>query len=272
MPEVETTEGRIHYEVIAHPAPWVREPETIVFHHGIGASAGIWMGWLPALIDRYRIVVFDMRGYGRSAIPPAGARWTLDRLVDDLLAVTRAVGSHPPHVVGESIGGTIVLSAALRHPGFARSLTICNGADKGAPLQKVHEWQRQLDGQGIRAWSNQFMRDRFYDDALSAAERAWYAQQQEAWRRDSILGALSVLVGTDLRAELPELRLPVLLMHGDASPFIPVGVMADMHAALPDSRFVVHARAKHGLPFSHAAACARELRRFLDQQSGDSPR
>src|SRR3954470_17130263 len=200
MPYAETTEGAIHYEVIEHPAPWVRDPETILFHHGIGASPGIWRGWLPALIDRYRIVTFDMRGYGRSHIPPAGARWTLDRLVDDLLAVARAAGGGRPHVVGESIGGTIALCAALRNPDFARTLTISNGADRGAPLQKVHEWQRQLDEQGIHAWSDQFMRDRFYDGALSAPEQAWYAAQQEAWPRDSILGALSVLVGTDLRA------------------------------------------------------------------------
>jgi len=264
MPDAQTTEGTIRYEVIEHAAPWVREPETIVFHHGIGASAGIWARWLPALLDRYRVVTFDMRGYGRSHHPPAGARWTLDRFVDDLLAVARAAGARRPHVVGESIGGTIALCAALRHPDFARTLTISNGADRGAPLQKVHEWQRQLDEQGIRAWSDQFMRDRFYDGALGETERAWYAQQQEAWTRDSILGALGVLVGTDLRAELPRLALPVLLMHGDSSPFIPVGVMADMHRALPDSRLAVFPRAKHGLPFSHARECAQALRGFLD--------
>jgi pimeloyl-ACP methyl ester carboxylesterase len=267
MPYAQTSEGTIHYEVIEHPVPWVREPETIVFHHGIGASAGIWMHWLPELIDRYRVVTFDMRGYGRSHLPPAGASWTLDRFVDDLLAVARAAGAGRPHVVGESIGGTIALCAVLRNPDFARTLTISNGADRGAPLQKVHEWQRQLDEQGVRAWSDQFMRDRFYDGALGEPERVWYARQQEAWTRESILGALGVLVGTDLRAELPRLSLPVLLMHGDSSPFIPVGVMADMHRALPDSRLTVFPRAKHGLPFSHGRECAQALRRFLDAQA-----
>lgn len=267
MPDAQTTDGTLRYDVIAHPAPWVQAPETIVFHHGIGASAGIWMGWLPALIDRYRVVVFDMRGYGRSHRPPPGASWTLDRFVDDLLAVVDAAGGGPVHLVGESIGGTIALCTALRHPEIVRSLTISNGADRGAPLQRVEAWQRQLDDHGVRAWSDQFMRDRFHDGALSEAEWAWYAQQQAAWPRDSILGALSVLVGTDLRPALPGLARPVLLMHGDASPFIPVGVTADMHAALPDSRLIVFPHAKHGLPFSHARECAQALRRFLDAQA-----
>lgn len=268
MPYAQTSEGKIHYELVEHTAPWVWEPETVVFHHGIGASAGIWARWLPWLIERYRIVVFDMRGYGRSHIPPSGGKWTLERFVEDLLAVLRAVGVGRAHIVGESIGGTIALCAALRHSGAVRTLTISNGADRGAPLQKVHEWQRQLDEQGVKAWSDQFMRDRFYEDALSETEYAWYARQQEAWTRDAILGALGVLVGTDLRPELPRLALPVLLLHGDSSPFIPVAAMADMHRALPDARLQVFAHAKHGLPFSHAAECGRALRAFLDAQAG----
>jgi pimeloyl-ACP methyl ester carboxylesterase len=267
MPYAQTSEGRIYYELVEHTAPWMLEPETIVFHHGIGASAGLWARWLPSLIDRYRVVVFDMRGYARSHIPGAGAKWTLDLFVEDLLAVVQAAGGGRVHLVGESIGGTIALWAALRHAHFVRTLTISNGADRGAPLQKVHEWQRQLDEQGIKAWSDEFMQDRFYDGALGEREYAWYARQQEAWTRDSILGALGVLVGTDLRAELPRLALPVLLLHGDSSPFIPVGVMADMQRALPDARLQVFARAKHGLPFSHAVECAGALRAFLDSQA-----
>src|SRR3954469_22014444 len=109
MPYAQTTDGTIHYEVIEHPAPWVRKPETIIFHHGIGASAGIWQEWLPALIDRYRIVRFDMRGYGRSHIPAPGDKWSADVFVEDLLAVADAVAAQRPHLVGESIGGTIAL-------------------------------------------------------------------------------------------------------------------------------------------------------------------
>jgi pimeloyl-ACP methyl ester carboxylesterase len=264
MPYAESAGGKIHYEVIDHVAPWEKDPQTILFHHGIGASPGIWAEWLPQLIDRYRIVQFDMRGYGRSHVPAPDAKWAPDVLVQDLLAVADAAGAARAHLVGESIGGTIALYFTLKHPGRVATLTISNGADKGAPLQKVHEWQQQLDKQGIKVWSDEFMRDRFYDGALSAEKFAWYARQQEAWTRDSILGALGVLVGTDLRSQLPSLQLPVLLLHGDSSPFIPVNVMVDMHHAIRDSRLKVFPRARHGLPFSHARECAQALREFLD--------
>lgn len=71
MPYADTSSGRLYYEVVDHVVPWETRRETILLHHGIGASAGIWAEWLPGLMDRYRIVTFDMRGYGRSEIPPA---------------------------------------------------------------------------------------------------------------------------------------------------------------------------------------------------------
>jgi pimeloyl-ACP methyl ester carboxylesterase len=263
MASVESGGAKLHYELIDLVAPWERTRETIVFHHGIGASAGIWTEWLPELITRYRIVTFDMRGYGRSHTPAARNEWSLDLFSRDLLAIADATQSEKVHLVGESIGGTIALYCSIRNPARVATLTISNGADVGSPLQRVHEWQRQIDEQGIAAWSEQFMRDRFYDGALDEPRRAWYARQQETWSRGSILDALAVLVGTDLRSQLGAVNCPVLLLHGDSSPFIPVNVMVDMHHRLPRSRLQVFARAKHGLPFSHARECARALRDFL---------
>ena len=253
----------IHYEVI-ESATGKDARGTVIFHHGIGASAGVWDGWFSQLLDRYRIVRFEMRGYGRSKLPASDYKWTLDGFVDDLLAVADAAGVERAHLVGESIGGTIVLRAALRNPQRVETLTVSNGADVGAPLQKVHAWREQIDQRGIKAWSDQFMRDRFYDDALTQEQWTSYAAAQEAWNRDAILNALSVLVGTDLRGDLPAIRRPVLLLHGDSSPFIPVRVMVEMHERLKNSRLQVFAHAKHGLPYSHAAECSALLRRFLD--------
>lgn len=42
MPYAESAGGKLHYEVIDLMAPWETKRDTIIFHHGIGASAGIW--------------------------------------------------------------------------------------------------------------------------------------------------------------------------------------------------------------------------------------
>jgi len=269
MPLAATSHGTLHYDVVDLVAPWQRPRLPILFHHGIGASAGIWAGWRPALADAYRLVTFDMRGYGRSTIPAADFRWSLDLLVDDLFAVADAADLPRFHLVGESIGGTVALAAALARPARIATLTVSNGAHLGASIQRVEAWRRQLDEGGSKGWSDAFLRDRFHDDALSAERRAWFAAEQEKWSRDSILNALGVLIGTDLTPLLADMKCPTLLLHPDGSPFIPVSIMAALHERLPDSELNVFGRSRHGLPFSHAAQCAQALRTFLDSRQTD---
>ena len=76
MPDIDTDQGTLHYQVLDITPPWRQAPETILFHHGVGIDHGIWAGWPPALADRYRMVMFDVRGYGRSDIPEDGFEWS----------------------------------------------------------------------------------------------------------------------------------------------------------------------------------------------------
>ena len=258
---------KLHYDVIDMVAPWHDARPPILFHHGVGASMEIWTDWIFALADRYRIVRFDMLGFGRSEAPAPDFPWTIDGLAADILAVADAVGAPTFHFVGESMGGTIGLHCALGHLERFASITVSNGSHMGGSIEKVEAWRRQIDEGGVQGWSDQFMQDRFHPDALSPARREWFSRQQAAASRHSILNALAVLVGTDLRPRLASLRKPALLLHADASPFIPAAVMADLHARLPDSELQIFSHAKHGLPFSHGPSCAAVLRDFLERRS-----
>lgn len=159
----------------------------------------------------------------------------------------------------------MALAAALARPERIASLTISNGAHVGASIQRVEAWRRQLAEGGVKAWSDAFLRDRFHDGAVDPSKLARFASEQEKWRPESILGALGLLVGTDLSARLGEIACPTLLLHPDRSPFIPVSLMVDLFDRLPDAELNVIGHARHGLPFSHAARCAGLLRDFLDR-------
>ncbi len=266
MPFATTRQGSLHYEIADQVAPWHEPREAILFHHGIGASAEIWAGWFPALADAHRLVSFDMRGYGRSHIPGPDFAWSLDLMVEDLFAVADAAGLPRFHLVGESIGGTVALAAALARPERIATLTVSNGAHLGASIQRVEAWRRQLDEGGMKAWSDAFLRDRFHDDALSPEQRSWFAAQQEKWPQESILNALRVLIRTDLSPRLKDIGCPTLLLHPDGSPFIPVPNMAELHRLLLAAELNLIGRSRHGLPYSHASLCASLLRPFLDRR------
>jgi pimeloyl-ACP methyl ester carboxylesterase len=247
--------------------PWIERPETILFHHGLGASSRTWAGWLPVLADRYRIVRFDMRGHGGSTYAAANAL-SLETLADDVFAVADAVGAQRFHLVGESIGGTIALLAAIRRGDRIDTLTVSNGAHVGGTIQSTQDWQQVIGSGGMVAWSAQMMPKRFFEGGVAPAMWKWYEREQASANPDFVLRGLRLLVGADLSPQLGSVRMPVLLLHGDSSPFIAPAVLADLKSKLPDARLQIFAHARHGLPFSHATQCARTLRQFLEEVAG----
>ena len=89
--------GEIACEVIDHAPAWEEPAPTVLFHHGVGACGAVWDGWTPTLVNRFRLVRFDLRGHGASPLPP-GFEWSLDAAVDDLEAVASAAGADRFHL------------------------------------------------------------------------------------------------------------------------------------------------------------------------------
>lgn len=265
MPFAQTSTGPLHYAVCDIVPEWVREPQTILFHHGIGANLHIFAHWLPVLATRYRLVRFDMRGFGASAVPPDDHNWSFDGLIDDLDAVAQAAGARRFHLVGESIGGTAVLAYALRHPERVMSLCLSNAAARGGLVGNVKGWREIVAASGQHGWARQMMDWRFFPDNVDPAERAWFEQLHATCSLSATYGLADLLLASDLTPRLGEVRAPTLLLSPEASPFIPADVMVGMRAALPRAQLQVFAHARHGLPLSHGRECAEVLRAFLQR-------
>lgn len=268
MPMIETGTGTLFYDVCDIVPAWIENPQTIVFHHGIGANTHIWADWLPVLATRYRLVRFDMRGFGKSSVPARDFRWSFEALVDDLLKVADAVGEQRFHLVGESIGGTVALAFALNSPQRLASLTLSNAAARGGLVSNVANWRDVLAKSGQKGWAKLLMESRFLPGALAPALHAWYLQVHETCSMDATLALADLLLGADLTPRLGEITLPTLLLSPQSSPFIPLEVMTQMCAAIPGAELQVFVHSKHGLPLSHGRACAEVLAAFLARRGG----
>ena len=268
MSTIETGSGALYYDVCDVVPAWIEQPQTIIFHHGIAANTHIWVNWLPVLATRYRLVRFDMRGFGRSVQPRSDYRWSFDALVDDLLKVADAAGAERFHLVGESIGGTVALACALAAPQRLLSLTLSNAAARGGLVGNVKGWRETIAQEGQAGWARLLMESRFYPGALDPALHAWYLRVHETCSLDAVLGLADLLLGADLTPRLREIGVPALLLSPQASPFIPLEVMASMRAAIPAAELQVFAHSRHGLPLSHGRACAEVLAAFLSRRCG----
>jgi len=260
---LQTDDGPLYYEVAEQTPPWVHDPQTIVFCHGIGTNCDVWASWMPVLAQHYRIVRFDTRGFGRSLSPGRKIDWTLDRYADDILEIARATGTDRFHLVGESMGGTACLRLACRPDAPLLSLACASTSHRGSRIRRANEWREMVGRDGIAAWSAQMMGWRFHPDALPPAERTWFDSVQRETCAETLLDAADLLLQVDLAADLPKIRVPVLLLASDGSPFVPPEVSTEIHRLIEGSELAVFPGSRHGLPFSHARQCAQTLLAFL---------
>ena len=184
---IETGSGALYYDLCDVVPAWVDNAQTIVFHHGIAANTHIWAEWLPVLATRYRLLRFDMRGFGKSVQPPREFFWSFEGLVDDLLKVADAAGAERFHLVGESIGGTVALACALAAPQRLLSLTLSNAAARGGLVANVQGWREILAQEGQRGWAKQLMDSRFHHGALDPGLYAWYLRVHETCSMDAAI-------------------------------------------------------------------------------------
>ena len=258
--------GALSWDVIDATPRWRPAGPLIVFHHGIGATSEIWADWLPALVDRYRIARFDTLGFGRSARPGSGHPWSLEELAADVCAVAEAAGGGPFHFVGESLGGTVGLALAARRPGALLSLTVSNASHRGGSIQRARQWREFIDAHGMGAWAEMMMPLRLDRERVSEGQWRWFERAQADASPHVVLELADLLIGADLSPLLPAITVPTLLLAPAQSPFVPLPVMEQIHAAIPGSELQVFTDARHGLPCSHGEPCGRALRAFLDRR------
>lgn len=266
MPTIDCHGGLLDYDIIDITPPWVTEPDTILFCHGVATDRNIWAGWLPGLTDRFRVVWFDTRGFGRSHVPGPGFDWSMDLLADDILTVAKSTGSKQFHVVGESLGGTVSLYLASRNPQAVKSVTAVSTSHRGGSIRKVLDWRNFVEANGMADWSKSMMVDRFFPDAISDEVWRWFDGVQCATSAASLLDLADLLIGSDFSKELGEIEAPALLLAPDSSPFVSTDLTADIHKLIPNSEIQVFPSARHGLACSHGVECSFALLDFLVRQ------
>jgi pimeloyl-ACP methyl ester carboxylesterase len=257
------TRSGLNYATTDLRPPWRTSGMPVLFHHGIGTSLGIWSEWIPIVASRHPVARFDMRGFGASTVPAMEHRWSMDELVADVWDVADAAEAEAVHLVGESIGGTIALAAALARPDRVASVTISNASYKGEGIGQIGYWRAQFSDGGAAGWGARMMDHRFAPGAGDPEALAWFAQEQARTPAHVALGLAEVLAGADLTDALRRMDLPLSIVLPDSSPFVPVKHGAELHDLAPNARLRVVPGARHGLPFTHAKSEAEWLLRFL---------
>jgi pimeloyl-ACP methyl ester carboxylesterase len=225
------------------------EADPLLLIMGLGATLEWWNRLTPSLTPRYRTILFDNRGAGRSDVP-AGP-YSIPLMADDALAVLDAAGVTAAHVVGLSMGGYIAQELVLRHPGRVRSLvlgcTSCGGREavRAAPEVSSALAARAKTAQGDAMWGMvpytfdaSTPRERVAQDLAmrmrSTVSNAGYFAQLDAVRAWG--GALD---------RLTAITVPTLVIHGETDQLVPPENGRILARAIPNATLVMLPHASH---------------------------
>lgn len=134
--------------------------EPIVLIHGLGLDAAMWDPQWPVLQKEFRVIRYDLRGFGSSTVPTGPYSHC-----DDLLGLLDFLEARPAHVVGLSMGGRVALRFALEQPASVRSLTLIDSALDGYAWSR--EWTRRMDA----------ILDAARNGGADTAKRLWLAHE-----------------------------------------------------------------------------------------------
>lgn len=242
----------------------------VVFLHGIGGGARLFMPQLDALGDAFRVIAWNMPGYGGSApIEPGG----IDGYAQALGRFLAALALTRPVLVGHSIGGMIVQSylalglAPVRAAVLAQTSPAFGGKDPRWAEDFVRARLEPLDrGTTMAALADATVSGMVGTDpdpAGVALARAVIAETPEAAFRASTLA----MIGFDRRDALARIAVPTLLVAGSEDKNAPAATMAKMAERIPGSRLVTLARCGHLAMLEQPAAFTAAIRDFLQSVS-----
>ena len=209
--------------------------------HSLGSSSAMWQAQLESLGDRYRLLLFDHRGHGRSDLPETAEGWTMVDFGTDLLAVLDELELERVHVCGLSLGGMVGLWLAEKAPWRLGRLIVANTSAFTENPELLRARIALIKEQGVAG---------IVDDVLDRwfTRHFHHSKPDEVGRfRDGLLNTPDVaylatseaICAMDLRPGLGEIDVPVLVIAGREDRATPAEWGERIATAIPSAEYRV---------------------------------
>lgn len=254
---------------IAYSLGGRRDGEPLLMIHGLGADTRGWIMQKRALASRFRLIMVDNRGVGRSDAPEGP--YGIELMAADALAVLDHAGYGSAHVMGASMGGIISQALAVRHPERVRSLVLACTACRHFEwrIDLLNEWAHEAEVHGMR----EFVRRNIeWMVGPRSLKRLWPAMAVLAPLAFNVPAASFVaqirgIVDMDdhLRTELATIAVPTLVTVGSQDVLTTQGDGEEIASLIPGAELVVVRGGAHLFMVEQASTFNRTVGGFLDR-------
>jgi pimeloyl-ACP methyl ester carboxylesterase len=230
---------KLYYEVHG-------EGQPLVLVMGIGYDCTLWtLAQVPALSQKFRVVIFDNRDAGRSS--QATGAYAIADMADDTAGLMDALDIKKAHVCGLSMGGMIAMEFALRHPGRLDRM-ILTGAP-GAPARaafhpiRTWNWVKANDKTGeifacqqfTYLFSTAFLRNReAVQQTVAMLSSNPHPVGPQAYNRQA-----QAILQFDVLDRLAGVKAPTLCIVGEQDLLTPVHECREVADKIPGAKFEV---------------------------------
>ncbi len=243
MPQVEVNGVKLYYEFHGP-----EEAPVVALVNGVLMSTRSWALQLPAIAQRYRVLLHDCRGQGQSDHPQAP--YTMRQHTDDMAALLEALEIPQLHVAGISYGGEIAQLLAIHYPEKVRSLFLSSTVSEVRPKLRasVAGWiaaARTGSGELLYRCS---VADNFGEPWL--AEHPNWAElsipRYETLDFGAVVNLCESFLGMDATADLHAISAPTTVVVGELDALKPLEPYAHLLAGeIPEAELLIIVGAGH---------------------------
>jgi len=258
MPFLEANGAQMHYE-LSGP---VSAP-VLVFSNSLGTNIKMWTPQVEALGERYRILRYDTRGHGQSAVTPGP--YSVKQLAEDVVSLLDGLKLGEVSFCGLSMGGMVGMTLALRVPERIRKVVLCCTAAK---LGSTETWNARITAvqKGGMAAVTDAVLERWYTPPFRATAPEQIQQTKQmllSTPPEGYVANCEAIRDEDLRERIARIQIPTLILMGKDDPVVPLADGRFMAERIRGSQYVE-------LPAAHLAnieasdAFTKELATFLE--------
>jgi len=238
--------------------------------HGLARSGWFWKDWVPLLSRGHRVIRVDLRGCGRSALPPGEVAFSFEDLVSDVQALIQAMDLTAVNYVGESTGGLVGAVIAARDPQRIASLSLVStptrpaDGDPGTKSPGASTPEASLNALGLKQW---WLRSRAMTGDLFGDERD--EQYAGEFARTPVPVAVAMWQAmhepdVDLTRWAGGVRARTLILSPGRSTSLSAGAQDELAAMIPGARLRRYPGWTHGMYFLHPGELAADVLQFVD--------
>jgi 3-oxoadipate enol-lactonase len=214
------------------------EAPCLVLSNSLGSTHAMWAQQVEPFARHFRVLRYDTRGHGRSAVTPGP--YTIELLARDVIALLDAAGVERAHFCGLSMGGATGLWLAAHAPERFGRFVFCNTAPWLGPPATMLERAAAVRRDGLAGLADATMQRWFTEDfrasqpgTVAAIRSAFLATAPEGYA-----ACCEALARYDEREHLAPIDRPVLVVAGVHDPAPPIATARDYAARIPGARLV----------------------------------